>query len=70
MNHIVSDFFDDCFVVQANANYKAKMEHKREAIDDSLNELHDVGRFKYEGINYVSLKNIQELAKKLKESYK
>lgn len=62
MNHIVSDFYDDCFYVQAKANYEREMQHKREALDEFLQVL--------SGKDCVlTTKVITEVAEQLKEKW-
>lgn len=62
MNHIVSDFYDECFEVQANANYERKMQHKREALDEFLQALSSKDCV-------LTTKVITEVAEQLKEKW-
>ena len=62
MNHIVSDFYDDCFEAQATANYEREMQHKREALDEFLQVL-----FNRDCI--LTTKVIEEVAEELKEKW-
>lgn len=62
MNHIVSDFYDECFEAQANANYERKMQHKREALDEFLQVLSSKDCI-------LTTKVITEVAEQLKEKW-
>ena len=69
MNHMMTDFYNECAEAQVEANYERKMQYKRETLDDFLRIINKSEHYFYYGKECISVETINKVAEKLKEKW-